>query len=379
MLPLTLVVICLGVLTEAKRGVVFTAPKVIVEGATEKICGSLHDFEGVDVHVLISVQDLAPKADDGPYASAEEIFRNGESKCMKLRVPKIGSKEVNLTVSAWTTDKAYSFKDSKRIGLAPRNLVTFIQTDKPIYKPGQKVKFRILTLKSDLRFRDGKFGPVYVQDPHGVRMAQWLQVATKKGIVSLEIDLSEDPVLGKWKISAEIDGGQESDTFKVDEYVLPKYEVSITPPPFVLVSDTDIKITFCAKYTYGNPVSGTLNAKVTINPRRQSYHKLRSIYAVPLQKINGCVTVVVPASAIELNKAKYSIDNAKLDIFAQVKEDGTDVLLNASHSSIKVEREIMTIKLTDSPNTFKPELEYYGWVRQCSNIYKHNMVADYKP
>lgn len=42
-----------------------------------------------------------------------------------------------------------------------------------------------------------------------------------------------------------------------------------------------------------------------------------------LQKINGCVTVVVPASAVELNMAKYSIYNAKLDIFAQVKEDGT--------------------------------------------------------
>lgn len=26
-----------------------------------------------------------------------------------------------------------------------------------------------------------QFGPVYIQDPHGVRMAQWLQVTSNKG------------------------------------------------------------------------------------------------------------------------------------------------------------------------------------------------------
>ncbi|KAF4104021.1 hypothetical protein G5714_015008 [Onychostoma macrolepis] len=91
-------------------------------------------------------------------------------------------------------------KTTKILINPPHNLL-FIQSDKPIYKPGQTIKFRIVSL-------DSKFLPL-----------------------------------------------------------LPKYEVNIDFPTVITVQDKEVTLKVCAKYTYGKPVLGTVNAEVC----RQSY------------------------------------------------------------------------------------------------------------
>jgi hypothetical protein len=44
----------------------------------------------------------------------------------------------------------YNINSVKEIHIQHDPYITLIQTDKPVYKPGQEVKFRILTLTHDL-------------------------------------------------------------------------------------------------------------------------------------------------------------------------------------------------------------------------------------
>ena len=52
--------------------------------------------------------------------------------------------------------------------------------------------------------------------------------------------------------------------FTVAEYSLPKFEVKITPPPFVLSWQESITWKICANYTFGKPVTGKLKVNISL-------------------------------------------------------------------------------------------------------------------
>ena len=53
-------------------------------------------------------------------------------------------------------------------------------------------------------------------------------------MVQRELSLSEEPVLGQYKIVASGASLKEEAAFTVSEYVLPKFEVLLIPPPAVV-------------------------------------------------------------------------------------------------------------------------------------------------
>ncbi len=59
---------------------------------------------------------------------------------------------------------------------------------------------------------------MWIENPAGIRMAQWLNIETEMGLASLSMALSEEPTLGQWKISAMVAGSKQSQMFKVQEY-----------------------------------------------------------------------------------------------------------------------------------------------------------------
>ncbi|EMP39675.1 Alpha-2-macroglobulin-like protein 1 [Chelonia mydas] len=86
---------------------------------------------------------------------------------------------------------------------------TFVQTDKPVYKPGQIVKARIVTL-------DQNFIASNESDPKGNHIGQWLNVTPYRGIVDLSFPLAAEAPLGEYTINMP---GLKN-TFNVEEYVV---------------------------------------------------------------------------------------------------------------------------------------------------------------
>jgi CD109 antigen len=84
---------------------------------------------------------------------------------------------------------------------------TIIQTDKSMYKPGDKVQFRVLFMDSEtkpLAITEGL--SVYILDNMGNRIVQWKDVVTPQGVFKADLQLSSNPVLGVWQIIAELKG-----------------------------------------------------------------------------------------------------------------------------------------------------------------------------
>uniref|UniRef100_A0A8C8B5Y2 Uncharacterized protein n=1 Tax=Otus sunia TaxID=257818 RepID=A0A8C8B5Y2_9STRI len=168
---------------------------------------------------------------------------------------------------------------TKKVMLRALEPGIFIQTDKAVYKPGQQVKFRIVSLDKDFAPSNKK-----VRDPSGNRIAQWQEVSPRQGIVDLSLPLAAEPALGTYIIEAE----GKSHSFSVEEYVLPKFEMTIDLPDVVLEKDKKFQMEICGRYTYGKPVQGKVQASLC-QPFRHIWNVYRPYDA--LEKMMNCIEV----------------------------------------------------------------------------------------
>lgn len=67
------------------------------------------------------------------------------------------------------------------------------------------------------------------------------------GIFNSELQLSESPVLGNWKIIVNIADQKFEKEFEVAEYVLPNFEVTIDAPKHVQFKESKVAATVHAK------------------------------------------------------------------------------------------------------------------------------------
>ncbi|XP_071480619.1 pregnancy zone protein-like [Diadema antillarum] len=144
---------------------------------------------------------------------------------------------------------------------------TFVQTDKPLYKPGQKVMFRVLTIDyPDMIPVPDHAHTVYIESPRGTRMKQWKNLLSPDGLLDLQFALSDEPEMGTWRIRVRHHGHMPDSvqTFDVEEYVLPKFEVKVTPKTGYIFAPepSPLLFTVCAMYTYGQPVRGSVEAEI---------------------------------------------------------------------------------------------------------------------
>ncbi|NXW19905.1 A2ML1 protein, partial [Circaetus pectoralis] len=267
--------------------------------------------------------------------------------------PTKGKEEiVDLHVSIQGDSLAVSEK--KKVMLRALEPGIFIQTDKAVYKPGQQVKFRIVSLDKD-------FTPSNKKDPNGNRIAQWREVSPRQGIVDLSLPLAAEPALGTYII--EVEG--KSHSFSVEEYVLPKFEMTIDLPPVVLEKDKKFQVEICGRYTYGKPVQGKVQASLC-----QSFRYTRILYSLdsaPQKETNcievsgqteknGCFSTEVLLTAFNLTS---SIHEKQFQVQAVLVEDGTGLEMKNT-KSCKILPEILTVTFENTDDFYKPGIPYTG-------------------
>lgn len=76
----------------------------------------------------------------------------GVETCLELAVPwtEYLNGRLRLTIK-FDKYPDYVIKTEKEVYIEHDSLITFVETDKPVYKPGQNVNIRILMLKHDLK------------------------------------------------------------------------------------------------------------------------------------------------------------------------------------------------------------------------------------
>jgi CD109 antigen len=153
------------------------------------------------------------------------------------------------------------FQDEARVAVT-NNYLIFLETDKPIYKPGQTIHMRAITVDPELNPASENV-TVDVLDAKGIKIFRKSVQTDAYGMALVDLPISTEPNLGTWKITAETPKSKAQIDIKIEEYVLPKYEVKVDlPKEWFLVSD-QIKGKVTATYSFGKPVKGDLEIKAT--------------------------------------------------------------------------------------------------------------------
>ena len=150
---------------------------------------------------------------------------------------------------------------------------SYIYTDRPVYRPEQKVYFKGIVRKLGDNgyelFRD-RTVRVSVQDGDGGKLFEKEVPLTARGTFSGEVDIPGTAKLGYYEIKASVGETELSGHFDVAEYKKPEYKVRVsTPKQFVGVGEKT-KFTVEAKYFFGAPVA---NAEVKWYVYRSRYYR----------------------------------------------------------------------------------------------------------
>ncbi|XP_076646328.1 thioester-containing protein 1 allele R1 isoform X2 [Halictus rubicundus] len=251
------------------------------------------------------------------------------------------------------------FSDSKSVEYAHKSYSVFIQTDRAIYKPGNKVMFRCILLNSRLRPTLARLVDIFITDGKGNRIKQWNRPSVTHGIFNGEIELSESPVLGTWKIIANIGDQIFEKEFEVAEYILPNFEVSIVAPKHFTFKDSKITATIYAKYSYGKPVKG--EATITVYPDIFS-GVIQPIYQQPVRKVIPIDGKVVVDFDIESELRLSDEYERPVVIDVAVEESLTGRRQNTS-MQVTLHKHKYTVELIKTSEYYKPGLKYTAFVK----------------
>ncbi|KFP83022.1 Alpha-2-macroglobulin, partial [Acanthisitta chloris] len=328
-------------------------PFLIHTDSPEKVCVQLtHLNESVTLSATLEYQGENRSLIDD-VVSEKDVFT-----CIPFSLPKSNSTSVAfLTVTV--KGATLQFKSRKSVLVKNSESLVFVQTDKPIYKPGQTVLFRIVSLDKD-------FYPLNEKDPQRNRVYQWQGVELKTGLTQLSFPLTSDPIQGSYKIVVQKSFSSHVEhSFSVEEYVLPKYEVLVKLPKMITIKDNEIPVSVCGLYTYGKPVPGLVKVQVC----RKFSHSASSCYGKEAEAVceeftrqanaRGCVSGAVKTKVFQLQRRGYEMS---IEVQGKITEDGTGIEMTGTGScGITSIMSKISFDLLDSQ--YRPGIPLFGRVK----------------
>ncbi|KPP66238.1 C3 and PZP-like alpha-2-macroglobulin domain-containing protein 8-like, partial [Scleropages formosus] len=329
-------------------GYLIAAPSVFRAGVEEALSITIFGTEeDTRVQVQLSMKGQIVAHSHGTVRDKGTI---------KLKVPSGLRGQAHLKVwgNRHLTDEGYIFHNYTTVTVDSKGTALFIQTDKPVYKPHQKVLINVYSVTPDLR-------PANDKDPRGSRMIQWTDLKPLCcGIVNMSFPLSDQPMFGEWLILVEMQGHTYNKSFEVQKYVMPKFELIIEPPRYIRDLNTCEQATVRARYTFGKAVMGKLTVNMTVNGVGYYRHEVGHP-VVKTMEIKGsatfdlCVKDMMPLDVadhfrgtVNIWVSVSSVDGARQTMF----DDSTPV-----------HKQLIDIKYSkDTRKQFKPGLPYKGKV-----------------
>ncbi|XP_050984844.1 pregnancy zone protein [Labeo rohita] len=319
-----------------------TVPGVIRSGSEAKLCVSLLRPEE-SLQLTISLVNFNQTRTLLQERTEKEFHR-----CLDFQAPEANSvQEIQVEAQGENT---YLIK-KRKVKFLSYNPFTIIQTDKPIYNPGQTVQFRIFTVDLNFKPIDETYKLIGVQDSRRNRINQWINATSTHGkILQLSHTLNPEAPVGLYELSVETSKQTLKEYFQVKKYVLPKFEVKLHKPNTVRANEEKIKLGVCVRYTHGHPVQGTVKMGLCKTMPFGLYYPYQTPLCVDksaLLNYTGCVSEMFPISLLIKQSQMYFMPQS-LEFTASVTEEGTDISMKRTEN-VFLNYTIGSIKFIDLP------------------------------
>ncbi|XP_072538734.1 alpha-2-macroglobulin-like protein 1 [Salminus brasiliensis] len=332
-----------------------------VGGTTERLCAHVYP-EKTPLSLAVKLHQGDKSWDLLMQSAINQDF----NQCVAFKVPDV-IVETEASVDVHVSGQRTFLNKTTKILITPPARLTIIQTDKPIYKPGQTVKFRIASLTSSFHTYDQQFPTIELQDPNSNRIGQWLNQSTVSGILDLSYPMNSEAQHGFYIITVWNEKNEQiTQDFEIKEYVLPKFEVIVQLPPVITILDTQASLKVCGNYTYGKPVSGSVTAVACRKHYVWWWYGTDSKQVSDICKTYSMTTDKTGCGSAVLNLEEYALTASQyediINVEAQLEEYGTGAVLNGSGSTT-ITSNILTISFVDTPEAFKLGMAFSGKIK----------------
>uniref|UniRef100_A0A8C0WT96 Ovostatin n=1 Tax=Castor canadensis TaxID=51338 RepID=A0A8C0WT96_CASCN len=285
--------------------------------STEKACLHLLNLnESVSLSVVLDYDESNTIIFD---KSVEEESFYG---CTTIKVPQKSSKELGF-VTLLAKGATLKFYEKRSVAIVSEENVTFVQTDKPIYKPG---------------------------DPQHNVIFQWQNVTSFRNITQLSFQLTSEPIFGDYTIVVKSKSRMtQTHQFTVNRNVLPKFEVKVN-------------LNVCAKYTYGQFVQGKAQIRVCrkffalLNCAKDN-NEICEQFIVQLK--NGCVSHIVNTKVFQLYRSGFFM---MFHVNVVVTEFGTGVQISKK-TSIFITSLLGSVSFKNVDPFYRRGISYFGTLK----------------
>ncbi|XP_051819218.1 alpha-2-macroglobulin-like isoform X2 [Antechinus flavipes] len=336
-------------------------PSLLHTEITEKACLFMnHLNETVTVSAILEFN-----RHNGSTVFSHQVNEKETFLCLPFTIPKLSARSEMAFFTVQVKGPTHTFSRRKTVLVNNPESLVFLQTDKPIYKPGQIVQFRIVSVNGNFRPLNEKFPLVYIEDPKRNRILQWQNLVLEGGLKQLSFSLSSEPARGSYKVVVQKETGRNKEhSFKVEEFVLPKFGVYVKVPDKITILDEEFTVSVCGRYTYGEPVSGLASVSVC---RKYSQHSdcygkdSESICEEFSKQLDGlgCVSQNIKTKIFQMKKSEFLMN---LDVTAKITEEGTEVELTGT-GSCEITDVISKVTFVNVDSHYRHGLPFFGQVR----------------
>ena len=224
---------------------------------------TVHDSDSVQTAALPKLDSIALSLVGDHKTtplSPEEWHRSGDGSYAKLSLPEVPDGDYKLRAS-FDTRAGHVDVDVDVPLYTPARI--HVITDRPLYEPGNVVKFRAVVLRArDLAPIEGRPGRWVVKGPDNEVLLEEKAAAGDWGVVSGTFPLDRAAETGSWHVAWVSNDATDEVPFTVAPFTLPRFRVdAIADKPFYQPMDKPV-VHGAVVYSSGAPVA---NAAVTIS------------------------------------------------------------------------------------------------------------------
>jgi hypothetical protein len=165
-------------------------------------------------------------------------------------VPQSMPAGTDLEVDVDATLGDYSQSESADVRIEERTSAT-LQTDKPIYQPGQMLHIRGVVLGPSGRAAAGEEVELTIDDPESNTAHHATLTSTRLGVVHDDWKLPAGAALGTWNLKL---GDVAVHSIRVSRYELPSFTVAVTPDRESYLPGQSARIAVQGSYLFGKPI-----------------------------------------------------------------------------------------------------------------------------
>ncbi|CAB1344318.1 unnamed protein product, partial [Coregonus sp. 'balchen'] len=213
---------------------------------------------------------------------------------------------------------------------------------------------------------DKQYNIVELEDVNQNRIGQWLNTTSSGNILQLSHPLNSEAPVGSYAIVVWIGQDKIYQNFKVEKYVLPKFEIKMNLTDEISIVQEEYEVEVCAKYTYGQPVPGKAGLKlcrllgdnvvipITID---EKHPQGVPDYTPPCHKESiemdptGCASYVFNMAIFTKNLGEKLLGDV-FSFHAEVQEEGTGIT-RSEEKRIALSYVIGELSFVDTPQIYE--------------------------